>query len=145
MILALCYGIFFFKQKTAYEMRISDWSSDVCSSDLVKIHSALLALALLGCKEAAAPPPLNAMEPGQPMPADALTIDFEAEATGAAPSGFSSAVNKGRPGAWRVERVVGAPSGPNAVVQTAADPPTLRIPVRVYKVLQHASVPLAVA
>src|SRR3546814_2764248 len=28
------YNIFFFKQKTAYEMRISDWSSDVCSSDL---------------------------------------------------------------------------------------------------------------
>src|SRR3546814_4845932 len=30
----LVCGIFFFKQKTAYEMRISDWSSDVCSSDL---------------------------------------------------------------------------------------------------------------
>src|SRR3546814_10825562 len=30
----LAYVIFFFKQKTAYEMRISDWSSDVCSSDL---------------------------------------------------------------------------------------------------------------
>src|SRR3546814_14603599 len=29
----LCF-LFFFKQKTAYEMRISDWSSDVCSSDL---------------------------------------------------------------------------------------------------------------
>src|SRR3546814_2111442 len=28
--------VFFFKQKTAYEMRISDWSSDVCSSDLVR-------------------------------------------------------------------------------------------------------------
>src|SRR3546814_3484771 len=28
--------VFFFKQKTAYEMRISDWSSDVCSSDLVQ-------------------------------------------------------------------------------------------------------------
>src|SRR3546814_7028313 len=28
---------FFFKQKTAYEMRISDWSSDVCSSDLVYV------------------------------------------------------------------------------------------------------------
>src|SRR3546814_1085155 len=27
--------MFFFKQKTAYEMRISDWSSDVCSSDLL--------------------------------------------------------------------------------------------------------------
>src|SRR3546814_5733499 len=29
---------FFFKQKTAYEMRISDWSSDVCSSDLLVGH-----------------------------------------------------------------------------------------------------------
>src|SRR3546814_1518381 len=35
---------FFFKQKTAYEMRISDWSSDVCSSDL------------LGAKAAGSPP-----------------------------------------------------------------------------------------
>src|SRR3546814_10893155 len=32
MIALVC--VFFFKQKTAYEMRISDWSSDVCSSDL---------------------------------------------------------------------------------------------------------------
>src|SRR3546814_14965320 len=30
----LCMFFFFFKQKTAYELRISDWSSDVCSSDL---------------------------------------------------------------------------------------------------------------
>src|SRR3546814_4103424 len=30
------FGVFFFKQKTAYEMRISDWSSDVCSSDLTE-------------------------------------------------------------------------------------------------------------
>src|SRR3546814_2659755 len=29
--------LFFFKQKTAYEMRISDWSSDMCSSDLLDI------------------------------------------------------------------------------------------------------------
>src|SRR3546814_2920376 len=36
MFLILCVSLwfFFFKQKTAYEMRISDWSSDVCSSDL---------------------------------------------------------------------------------------------------------------
>src|SRR3546814_4199287 len=37
MIVRLCVVhsvCFFFKQKTAYEMRISDWSSDVCSSDL---------------------------------------------------------------------------------------------------------------
>src|SRR3546814_2322773 len=30
----MLFMFFFFKQKTAYEMRISDWSSDVCSSDL---------------------------------------------------------------------------------------------------------------
>src|SRR3546814_5511305 len=37
MIVSVCGAVvvfFFFKQKTAYEMRISDWSSDVCSSDL---------------------------------------------------------------------------------------------------------------
>src|SRR3546814_13301770 len=37
MALFLVAGLFFFfKQKTAYEMRISDWSSDVCSSDLLQ-------------------------------------------------------------------------------------------------------------
>src|SRR3546814_9661377 len=35
-MLCLFCLFFFFKQKTAYEMRISDWSSDVCSSDLFK-------------------------------------------------------------------------------------------------------------
>src|SRR3546814_11349359 len=34
--LFVCVVFFFFKQKTAYEMRISDWSSDVCSSDLAR-------------------------------------------------------------------------------------------------------------
>src|SRR3546814_4235369 len=37
-IVILCSSqFFFFKQKTAYEMRISDWSSDVCSSDLAAV------------------------------------------------------------------------------------------------------------
>src|SRR3546814_1568250 len=35
MLFVLFVVVFFFKQKTAYEMRISDWSSDVCSSDLI--------------------------------------------------------------------------------------------------------------
>src|SRR3546814_9748194 len=35
--------VFFFKQKTAYEMRISDWSSDVCSSDLRDVRAAVAA------------------------------------------------------------------------------------------------------
>src|SRR3546814_1880918 len=34
---------FFFKQKTAYEMRISDWSSDVCSSDLNPLYTLAVA------------------------------------------------------------------------------------------------------
>src|SRR3546814_1522868 len=37
-ILDFVFFFFFFKQKTAYEMRISDWSSDVCSSDLYSLH-----------------------------------------------------------------------------------------------------------
>src|SRR3546814_4950982 len=54
---------FFFKQKTAYEMRISDWSSDVCSSDLVQ---------LCGCATIAsqhdhtAVPPLTQSPPSHP-------------------------------------------------------------------------------
>src|SRR3546814_2033802 len=39
---------FFFKQKTAYEMRISDWSSDVCSSDLMWIIILITYLMALG-------------------------------------------------------------------------------------------------
>src|SRR3546814_1122648 len=37
MLCLLLFLFLFFKQKTAYEMRISDWSSDVCSSDLPSI------------------------------------------------------------------------------------------------------------
>src|SRR3546814_5882121 len=53
----LLYIFFFFKQKTAYEMRISDWSSDVCSSVLLvknrgavlgRVHHALLMFGGLG-------------------------------------------------------------------------------------------------
>src|SRR3546814_6901425 len=37
----MCVCVVFFKQKTAYEMRISDWSSDVCSSDLSEMFETL--------------------------------------------------------------------------------------------------------
>src|SRR3546814_19331350 len=43
--MSLCcdgFDFFFFKQKTAYEMRISDWSSDVCSSDLGLLKQTVL-------------------------------------------------------------------------------------------------------
>src|SRR3546814_1841540 len=41
------FVFFFFKQKTAYEMRISDWSSDVCSSDLAMLAEVLAGRAVL--------------------------------------------------------------------------------------------------
>src|SRR3546814_7420320 len=40
--------VFFFKQKTAYEMRISDWSSDVCSSDLILVDGGARVVAGIG-------------------------------------------------------------------------------------------------
>src|SRR3546814_7312678 len=46
MMACLCASFCFFKQKTAYELRISDWSSDVCSSDLAELR--LAAQRLLG-------------------------------------------------------------------------------------------------
>src|SRR3546814_6073483 len=60
------YFSFFFKQKTAYEMRISDWSSDVCSSDLAPMVLRLKA------RESRSPPglpwaekPKTKPDPGQ--------------------------------------------------------------------------------
>src|SRR3546814_10482396 len=51
MLILMLSVLFFFKQKTAYEMRISDWSSDVCSSDLFQVeirrHAAFGDIALL--------------------------------------------------------------------------------------------------
>src|SRR3546814_19594662 len=44
MYVRVVCDVFFFKQKTAYEMRISDWSSDVCSSDLAYFALALVLL-----------------------------------------------------------------------------------------------------
>src|SRR3546814_13292218 len=70
-----CFFFFFFKQKTAYEMRISDWSSDVCSSDLLDSHVAFVRprvevpagppLAPPGAPSIAAPP---APPPAEPPP-----------------------------------------------------------------------------
>src|SRR3546814_2693931 len=51
---------FFFKQKTAYEMRISDWSSDVCSSDLFAAV-AVPALVLAGWADGYRNTPLEAV------------------------------------------------------------------------------------
>src|SRR3546814_198495 len=56
----MCFGFFIFvflfcKQKTAYEMRISDWSSDVCSSDLSARTTGALNLATLSMMRSKSP------------------------------------------------------------------------------------------
>src|SRR3546814_1818721 len=58
------YFFFFFKQKTAYEMRISDWSSDVCSSDLdlVQFEGMRLSLHVLQARLGEFAGPLGAFE-----------------------------------------------------------------------------------
>src|SRR3546814_18745776 len=70
-------SVFFFKQKTAYEVRISDWSSDVCSSDLARPGARIVAVdinersrelcernaAELGCDN------IEVLAPGQVEPA----------------------------------------------------------------------------
>src|SRR3546814_10326774 len=61
------YGIrvsfYFFKQKTAYEMRISDWSSDVCSSDLYTTLLSIVPLLALAFSVLKALGAHNAIEP----------------------------------------------------------------------------------
>src|SRR3546814_4377066 len=57
------FVFFFFKQKTAYEMRISDWSSDVCSSDLAErpaVIDAAVGKGVAGLRRADAHPAMRA-------------------------------------------------------------------------------------
>src|SRR3546814_5128899 len=90
--------VFFFKQKTAYEMRISDWSSDVCSSDLgffrrsqamndlfrkTALPVILLASTVLfaGCATQGKPPPVISLdEPvqAQPLPEPPAPVEVVA-------------------------------------------------------------------
>src|SRR3546814_3098033 len=71
------YYFFFFKQKTAYEMRISDWSSDVCSSDLLREAGLeLLVLCPLDAQEVRQLGDLG-VEPGQLRVAPAQLIGEE--------------------------------------------------------------------
>src|SRR3546814_20470460 len=63
---------FFFKQKTAYEVRISDWSSDVCSSDRERrrrLGAARAGLAGAPCGAAVL------LQPGGAQPTDAVAVD----------------------------------------------------------------------
>src|SRR3546814_1455827 len=59
----MCFSFFFFKQKTAYEMRISDWSSDVCSSDLIEPQAIeIIAQIIMGMDVPFGPPAVVAVQ-----------------------------------------------------------------------------------
>src|SRR3546814_8434390 len=62
-----CY-FFFFKQRTADELRISDWSSDVCFSDLTGLLDHAQALLVMQEEAAPARPPLGVALPGRDAP-----------------------------------------------------------------------------
>src|SRR3546814_17041090 len=70
MVLAFYVCFFFFKQKTAYEMRISDWSSDVCSSDLLTERGARTGSAFGTCLPRLSPHPVeySRARPGRDAP-----------------------------------------------------------------------------
>src|SRR3546814_10789818 len=72
--------VFFFKQKTAYEMRISDWSSDVCSSDLPDEGAVRSAVATLSESSAYWPTELLARGDAWVAQKDAEAGEREAEA-----------------------------------------------------------------
>src|SRR3546814_20802497 len=63
MLLLLVCLFFFFKQKTAYEMRISDWSSDVCSSDLTSASCCTITSRLIRSAKWAASAPRRGARP----------------------------------------------------------------------------------
>src|SRR3546814_7438966 len=67
---------FFFKQKTAYEMRISDWSSDVCSSDLGGLNCAEMSTAENGARVRSAGVVLVRQRPGK---GNAIFVTLEDE------------------------------------------------------------------
>src|SRR3546814_12697651 len=64
LLYIVCVVVLFFKQKTAYEMRISDWSSDVCSSDLFQLRPLMRVARILDGKLVQAEAPLQALQQG---------------------------------------------------------------------------------
>src|SRR3546814_13488266 len=68
--------VFFFKQKTAYEMRISDWSSDVCSSDLSARDPTIIVAGVEDRRQLGAPRIVGQPQVDEPRPRDRHRLDF---------------------------------------------------------------------
>src|SRR3546814_19745896 len=97
--------VFLYKQKTAYDMRISDWSSDVCSSDLALL---MLAACSGGQDEETGPeasPDIGPLQKAErPAPAETPAADAETEAPAKAGPGNAAAAGQpippALPGRW---------------------------------------------
>src|SRR3546814_12632258 len=74
IVCCVVFFVFFFKQKTAYEMRISDWSSDVCSSDLPEELGRLIDVIEAACGRKA----VRDFQPMQPGDVVATAADITA-------------------------------------------------------------------
>src|SRR3546814_3048976 len=106
----VCASFFLFKQKTAYEMRISDWSSDVCSSDLDR-----------GGRRETAPDDLGEHE-GLPR---RTRYDQSAQADYRRSTRFDAAGRLSRP--WRSDRAGGRPQALVRRRLRRGQPPAWRI------------------
>src|SRR3546814_13833641 len=98
--MCICF-VFFFKQKTAYEVRISDWSSDVCSSDLA--GAVLADLARRGGARRLRPPPAGAARrPARHLPRARLDLRLPPPRPAAA-GGAAAALHDPVPGGARLD------------------------------------------
>src|SRR3546814_13911887 len=75
----MCTLLFFFKQKTAYEVRINDWSSDVCSSDPLEAVATAKRIFAKGCAIEVLHP-RRRYDPGRHPEAAVTALDFVEEA-----------------------------------------------------------------
>src|SRR3546814_8098247 len=90
------FVFFFFKQKTAYEMRISDWSSDVCSSDLLVRNAIDHGIESPGVRTAAGKPEQGQVRLSAQQEGDHVTIEVRDDGAGIDPDKIrDSALRKG--------------------------------------------------
>src|SRR3546814_1825394 len=122
----MCY-FFFFKQKTAYEMRISDWSSDVCSSDLRRRDADEGALRDRGAifeRRRDEPAAVAARDVLERDEADADLVVFAGQYAGMGDTGGEAGLDRELALAERVDlRVPGAPAAVAAHIDQRSECP----------------------
>src|SRR3546814_1049008 len=117
--------MFFFKQKTAYEMRISDWSSDVCSSDLLSASSPAGVRTLLNIARPAFSVPLKNAPPTAPTPAESAISETTSPRLVSPPRLARAIIFDGSSAAVRLALMAASRKAARAIVD-ASPAPTAR-------------------